>query len=442
MSISPSIVFWLIVILLCVYLLTRYIRKTRQEAKRKKYKWLRNNSCGSYDDRAQAALREIDSMEVKTSDDDFAAGNIIELNKHQGDLREAPGVDEVDIIRHYQNALADIRDNPGTDRDIPPMFIVDYIGGFIDRNANELMTIPAGYQFVGFYAGTAPKIQHVDINTRKQQAASESSNKIEYIEKFIDSGITHTNDMQNVHDSAVNNSLRRTFANLKSSTVVKPNNTCIEEAIAFLNEYKISPEKKSRALRALDTISTGNYNSTLGATDTEVFAMVWSRADAGENAHNATRIREAVIDALADSFDPLRDPDGKIIKNANGEIEYNKDPVCVGGRCGRLLESLVLLDHDDRVGGAQTLEQHKNDIMESVKKALQHEIENAKNSSDPDMKAVGMSYEDPSVETKPEAERQFRETVQREIDAIIDSKRDLLGSAADRVKQEAYAAIS
>lgn len=432
-----------VILLIAFYVLTCHTVKRKRVHRRRKYRHLYQVSNGAYDESARQALDTIRQIDTPTAEDEFTAGAIVELNKNNGDMRRATVADGEEVLRRYRATLMDLFEHPEQERDINPLFMVDYIGGFIERNERDLQAWPDGGQFMQVYAQTAPDIRGDNIEQRRVEAAQAASNRIEFVDEFLKHSKTHTNDPQNVHDSAVNNSLRRTMERLRGTTVAKPPRACIDEARDFIESSDLSPGRKARALRALDSISIGSFNSTIGSTDTDVFSVVWSRADEHANAAKSKLMREAVVESLADFYDPLKDENGQSLRDTSGEIQYNQNPVCVNGRCGRMLESLVLLDHDDQVGGAQTLEQHKNDIMESVKSALHREIEAAKTSDDEDLRNLAKSYEDPNVTVKPEVETQFRETVKKEIDVIVDAKKEVIGeTAAATIKQEAYAAIA
>ncbi len=421
----------LVIAVITIAILVIVHRCIRVRNRRRKYRELYDASAGDFDREAFEALKEIRQLPEKNADDNFTAGNILELNRNNANLQRAhANMEDTLIVEHYREALNDLHDNPRETREIDPVFMIDYIGGFIDRNENDLrMMQHGGVEFINYYAETAPVIRQESTEQRREAAAAASESRLQFAGNYLDRTKTHTRDPQNVHDSSVNVGLRETMETLRNNTYVRPSSECINEARKYINTCDLSEEKRSRALRALDKVSLGEYNGTVNASETEVFSTVWSRTHLDANRENSQLMRESVVEALADFYD--RRPDGS----------YHENPICTNGRSGRLLTSLVTLDHDDRIGAVNTMENYKNEIMEDVKKALHREILNAKNSDDSELKLVAQSYEDPSVDVPQDAEQRFKTIVRKEIDIIVDNKRDVLAGSADAVRQDAYAAI-
>src|SRR3972149_2849747 len=100
---------------------------------------------------------------------------------------------------------------------------------------------------------------------------------------------------------------------------------------------------------------------------------VWERTKIHENEKKSRLMKEAVIDALVDC------------NEATGLV-------CMNGRCGRLIESLTLLDYDKDIGKTQTNEMIRNQVFDEVKKMIDSEINSAKISADPVLQQVGKYY--------------------------------------------------
>lgn len=419
-----------VVVVLFLVMLVMGMRRSAITHKRRKYRVLYESSAGDFDKEAATALVEINNLPERRAEDDFTAGNIVELNRNNANMRRAhANREDTVILRHYRDTLHDLYENPLEPRDINPIFMIDYIGGFIERNENDLRAIPAGGDFINYYAETAPAIRHETTEQRKVAAAAATETRVDFIDNYLERTKTHTRDPQNVHDSSVNVGLRSTMDALRNSTYTRPHAECIKEARDYITNSDMSAAKRERALRALDKVSLGEFNGTVNASETEVFSTVWSRTHDPANAENAELMRESVAEALADFYD--KRPDGT----------YHEHPICVNGRSGRLLTSLVTLDHDDGVGAVNTLENYKNEIMEDVKKALHREIEHAKNSDDEQLRTVARSYEDPNVEVPAEAEARFKDIVKKEIDVIVEAKKGVLAGGEEAIKRDAYAAI-
>lgn len=414
----------ILVITICIlwYSWYMYSRRQRDEALRERYRALLDDSTGAYDDAAADAEFTIGAIDNPTSEDELHAGIITDLNRNLGDIRNATPVERANTFAHYTRAL-ELIDNNTPD----PIWTVDFIAGFIDRNAEAVFANPVAAPLLHTYNDVSPGVRKRMMEQARGLAAQTAANPTERVAKTLDNVKTHTSDPQNVHDSAVNTSLRRTVTRIRDTTRIASFGDCAAEASAWINRCG-DTVKRERAQRALASLSVPSFNSTIGCSDADVFAMVWSRHRVERNVDNADRIRDAVVDSLADFYERRHGGTGD-------------NPVCVNGRCGRMLESLVLVDHDDSLGGALTLEQHRNDIIEQVKTVLAREISAAKNSDDADMRAVAEAYEGSSTPVDAAAENRFKESIRREIDVIVDSKRDVLGSAAENVRADAYAAI-
>jgi hypothetical protein len=416
-------------------------KERKRRERRRKYKHLLKNSSGNYDREAAAALIEIDQIEEKKAEDNFTAGTVIELNRNYGDMRNAAPGDGTRVVQHYRAALTDLQEHPTQVREIDPLFMIDHIGDFIERNTPGIMVYPGGGELVQFYQAAAPAIRQETVEQRLAAAEQDADNRLDVVDNFLDRSRVIVDDTQNSHDSAVNVSLRKTLTRLRQTTDARETAQCIREARRHINEADIDIGKRTRALKALDVLALGAQNDTIGATDTEVFNLIWCRCDAAENAKNEKLMKDALVDSLADFYEQRRDPEGRPMRDGDGRVVYQENAVCVNGRCGRMLESIVLLDHDDEIGGAQTLQQHKSDVMEQVKSILHKEIEIAKSSDDKDLRDVARSYEELDVTVKPEAEAKFKDSVKQEIDALIDGKKEVLGSHAETIRQEAYVAV-
>jgi len=408
-------------------------------ARREKYRKLFNESSGVFDAPAKEALDTILSSTARGAEDAYTAATILDLNVGDGNLR-GNRANRQNIQQLYTEALHDMQRNPVVpatqdvglftlfdveedENRLDPLFMVQHIGGFIDRNPDVLQR-----EFIDLYAQTVPHVHAKKVEQARAEVVAKATaegrvlSRAEAVEQLTDALETHNTDPQNVHDSAVNVGLRDTLATLRSTTKIRDFDKCSEELRQYISDNHRDSAKGQRALSALETISAGNFNSSIGANESEVFATVWSRAD--ENT-NTEQIREAVVDAMNDFYE-----------------RGSANPVCINGRCGRLIGSLATLDRDPTVGAVQTLEQHRNDIMSQVSAALQREIDIASRSEDAGLKRVAESYTVPGVTADPAHEQRFIEGVKREIDTIIDAKKEVLGGSMETIKKDAYAALS
>jgi hypothetical protein len=234
-----------------------------------------------------------------------------------------------------------------------------------------------------------------------------ASNKKESFELFVADNTTNTSDTQNVHDSAVNEQLRKTWQQLKQRTPPPSRNrhNIFIDIHSYIQYYVGSdPARVKRAQRALEEIKAGKYNATIDATEDDILTLVWSRSELPENASSKELLKQAVVDALIDMSD-----DGRNI-------------VCPNGRCARIIESLVHTDFDENIhNGAVTMEQIRNDAFKTSNEILQATIKLLSQSEDPALQNVAKTYEDPSIATDELGEDRFKSIVKEKIETFIDT---------------------
>jgi hypothetical protein len=87
-------------------------------------------------------------------------------------------------------------------------------------------------------------------------------------------------------------------------------------------------------------------------------------------------------------------------------------------RCSHLFGALVV-DHDESLKNVKTYSMYKHEIFEKAKDILNNMIAEYKQNNESDIRAVARSYTDPTVETKPEAEKRFADIYkQRSVDML------------------------
>ena len=134
------------------------------------------------------------------------------------------------------------------------------------------------------------------------------------------------NDTQNVHDSTVIRTIKKSINNLKK--LVKINKdipTTIKEVRELVNSQKNSDKKKD-AVKALDTIERST--TTLSFSDikeVDALNLVWNRIHSKDNKDNCDNLKDALVNELADC------------------VEYDL-PVCSTGRFNRIVDTLNVVD--------------------------------------------------------------------------------------------------
>jgi hypothetical protein len=435
-GISLLHIFIIVIVLLIIYYAFLHKNDNR---KREIYEELYNTSRGDFDNNAEEAINTINKINERTPLDEYRAGNIIEYNILQGhiDRRTQPNRMPLDaMLVRYTRAIGDIgrqrelettivrggRPRNNTFADATIVTMVNHIDEIVERIFNEIddpNEIEIGFMTVA--ANNTPEIRTKAIDERKKNAEEDAETKEEYIDKYLTSSKTHNSDPQNVHDSTVNVNLRETVNIIKSTCISQTPERCIDEA----RTYAKGNSKEDLINQALDVIAQGGYNGTLEESEKNIFMYVWERSKLRANEKNKKNIQDSVINALADCHE-------------NGGV------VCMNGRCGRLLESLTLLDYDENVGKAQTVEMIRNNIFDEVRKMIEQEIDYAKGSSDPLMQNIGQYYAgDLGIEPDKYTETEFKKTIENKIDIILGQYSNKLSKVQlDSLKEECLAVIN
>lgn len=223
--------------------------------------------------------------------------------------------------------------------------------------------------------------------------------KIDTLDRVINQSITHTSDSQNVHDSDVQTDIKKIAAKLNVTLAPK---VVDDKILEYIVSCTSDPTTKQKAIETLDTIKNrGIHISAVGATEQQILNSVWRRAHDVENAPNKENILNSLVDSLAAC------------------IENNR-PVCSTGRSTNLLSSLCLLDYDSNVSKIGTSEMYKNEILEKANSLLKTCIEDAKNSTDANMKKLGASFDDATIssDTIPS---EIKETFKKEYESKINT---------------------
>lgn len=361
------------------------------------------------DDAAIAALDTIDSIAEPTAEDHFDRAELVRLNQLENNLADCPRELINDITVDYRRALETWRPEEN------PAFMLNRIGD----TERQLMDIYGDDDYImravvdlanNPYKQT---IRNANAEQRYNLAAQNASSPAQAAENFMAVSQTYTNDAQNVHDSSVNRDLNNTLRELRSTLPTGYSTTsAISDARKYCNgtyRREYGDAKADRAQRCLDIITTGNHITTFNDTEDEIFAATWLRCDHRANQRNKKDMRDGIIHALADS-----------IEGAN--------PVCIGGRCGRVLSSLVTLDYNTEVGVAMTAEAYRNQIFHETADLIRETIDTAKQSNDVDLATAANAYDD-SGDAPDRGNDKLREMMLHAIDNNINSYRDKVGQA-------------
>lgn len=368
-------------------------------------KWLRmrahlhmDESGGVFDESAEAALDNLERINDPTPDDHFRMARLIDLNAHEGRIHNTHVLNN--IVTHYSNMLPSEDDARDLD-----WFEIDQIENFAERNRKTMAARP----YYGKFIDEVLQAREKKIQRKVDEAISTADSKLDAFVEYVEGNIEHKSDAQNVHDNAVNTSLNRTFHKLKQVTPLdRDEQRCFEEIRKHIadREATLGPDKVRKATHALAVCGSGAFSTALGATESQVFMLVWNRAFVPRNvaAGRSDLIKDAIVEAFAD------------MAYSQGDT---LNLVCPSGRCARMMEALVYTDSDDvLVKGVLTINHIRNDALERSNHILQETIASVSSgSADPRLVRVAKSYVDGITECAPEHEASFKQIV---IDKIRD----------------------
>ncbi len=209
-------------------------------------------SCGAADKHALDALRDLERLQGKSTQDRFQEARLLDLNLHEGRAIHDP-VMLSRVVDGYSARAQDVNVD---------LFAVDQIEHFVERNRSVL----SKDDIVRLVE--RPVVSHGDELTPNIDKASAHKDHIEKV-------IQHTADPQNVHDSGVNEQLRGTIKRLRERTFPVRDADCIKSDIEALIDTDRDPTRRSRAHNSLDAIiKKGSFDGTIGANEKEVLALV------------------------------------------------------------------------------------------------------------------------------------------------------------------------
>ncbi len=430
-----------------------FLIRPNDDYKRKQASKLLAESNGEFDDKAQKALKYMEKISTPEPIDDYVVGSIIADNILGGNINPKSPATKL-ATKKYVNVLRHINDLPArrqqqerpnnnnlptpnlTDHipaltqfetDLDAIFMVDRIANFGARVGNQVMletatTIGANLnqQAIDQRLATV-KVLPITIEKRA--------------ETFLQSGVHYTNDRQNVHDSSVSNDLRDTYNWLKAAAQNMTNKPTNEQTISEIQQYsanllknkEISQQKFDNINKILARAASNEYISTFDAREADILSSVWSRTKNQEKEEDNSTIKNAIIDSIADAVE-------------------NDMPVCINGRCGRYLTSLATIDSNPELGIVKTKEAYHHEILNNANTILKERIDQALNSEDPSLSAVGKSYKNGTDGSElPEADIQnFVNSVKHDYNSMVSeylTAGKISQSDADNYTKEIHAAV-
>lgn len=328
--------FYIITILIIIVLLIMfYLYINKDEIHRKLAHRYYNKSNGTFDYNANAALSHINLIDQFNTNDYYLRRRILQNNIIRGGFEIQNRQQVIDqIIDDTINALAIANNNTENIE-----FIIADVVETPWNDAEFAIIINNAVNNIGY------------AEARAENARANSNNRAEAATLALADAQIYTSDPQNVHESKVNSDLRQILERIKEDNI-NPKK-CIEDAIKYINKSKISKKKKEDALTTLNIISNKNMIYTFNLSEDMIFALVWHRSNHINNKSKIGKtsrgklIKDAIVEALADSIE-------------------NGLPVCINGRCSRIIASLCTIDFDNANDSIMTFEAYKNQIYSEI----------------------------------------------------------------------------
>ena len=351
-------------------------------------------SIGIMDPPAKEAKELFNNIYMPDKQDILNYNRIVELNENEGRVENRDDFNQ--IVEQYTNVIDDELD----------WFEIHQIENFVDRHEDML-----NHREHNVFLENVIQAPKKKITKTVEEIKDTAENKKEAIKEYVNVSKTQTSDSQNVHDSAVNVQLKDGYKELKGTVNSSINKSQIQHEIQeYINKLPI--DKKNRAQKAYSTIiNNKNKIESLNDTEDNLLYLVWMRSNDPSNKDNKDLLKESVMNSLVD------------ITTSSNSV------VCAGGRCTRLIDSLVLLDDNKKLAkGLATTEQIKNDMLEKSHAILQEKIEEySKEDSKDDQKRkelskVAKSYTDPSITVSELVEKDFKDLVIKDISEYIDKE--------------------
>lgn len=257
-----------------------------------------------------------------------------------------------------------------------------------------LVRRPGGFMRVDQPIAARATLLREDVTNARQAAAREAASEQGgargiAADTYVTLATQNTSNAQNVHDHSVLACLKGIVERLRAEQGPIETVPTLDAVIADIRANgdqlsRFRPESDARPHLVADAVAVaertreGERVVSVGATDEECLRRVWLRADDPRNAAVRASMRQAVFDGLVDSWED----DGIIGRRI----------MCVNGRTGHILGSLVMLDHDKRNWVVKRLEQFKNDIFAGAREVIDQVAQTAAESGAAEEQKAGRMF--------------------------------------------------
>jgi hypothetical protein len=274
----------------------------------------------------------------------FVLANLLNYNANDRDKAE----------NYYNTTLRRITENPAQMVNTNVDFIIDRTQDFYDDYALQTLD-PIIVNQIYRNINTARN------NVRNAKVANTANSGDHYYQTQ-----PLLNDPQNVHDSYVNENMRKIYTNIiTQNTLESPIATSIAEIKEAVKKYPFSNKKmKTHALQIVDRMAAGNAISSLQTNERDLLLNIWNRIHSADNSESRDSLKLAFMNALADGME----------KSSNGD--YHE--ICTSGRCSKMLGALTILDaHPEISRPMQTKQMLRNEIFAKTYQIIQNQLAQA-----------------------------------------------------------------
>ncbi|QJX71139.1 hypothetical protein F-liban_391 [Faustovirus] len=405
-----SLYVYIIVFIIIAVVIITYLLLNKDERMRERITKDISESQGGADEPALRAVWELENIADPTPEDMFLRGRLLDYNFLRNDeAMELPAFMVNQVADLYGGAINGLRDRGLNDNfglNIRAPIILDNAEDFA-----QLFGVPDLLMAVEQAAGGITE-------ARREEALADADNPVEAAETFFEASVNHTNDPQNVHDTAVIQDMKATYNKIKTGLGIMDSLADIERYAARNIKNKT---KQQSIVNAVVNARRSERVVAYNATEDEILASVWQRIHHPENMIRKQQMIDNLMIALEES---------------------GHAGVCINGRTTRYLGALVLNDFDPEVGNAMTTEDYKNEIYLAANKLLKEAIRNASESPDEGVVGVANYYNGESDECDEEKLTEFKARLRKEINDMINEYADKLNPGhIERLKDECYAGV-
>jgi hypothetical protein len=252
-------------------------------------------------------------------------------------------------------------------------------------------------------------LQHIPENridnaTRHKLSTNKKDNtRAEAINEFLEEERKVVNDPDNVHDTTLNEQLRKYIED-----IIEDNNRFPDIPIVnFHNIRKIykesSDDRKHNVLKVLDKFTNLTNSFTGGYSEIEILQQVWKRQNIPPNTNNSAQLFNSITDLLNQCYE-------------------GKDNIkCVNGRVTRMIQSLHLIDYLDYLGEFKTRDIYKNEILDKASHIINKKLHEYAQSEDLKLREAAQLFLGITNDAEPDVQL-LRETLIPILDTEIFSE--------------------